>query len=97
MVSIVLMTVVGSLAVAIASVASMVVVILVAKILLVAQFIAMRGGKMSSLLFFWLLFVHGNLLKNASHFVGPLTLLEERNELERVCGHHRVQLKLMRL
>ncbi len=55
---------------------------------------------MSRLLSFWLLFVLGNLLKNASCIVGRLTLLEESNELEQVSGHHLVhihELKLMRL
>jgi hypothetical protein len=78
----------------------MVVAILVATMLLVAQLTATRDGKMSCLFFFWLLFVLGNLLKNASCFVGRLTLLNESNELERVHGHHLVQvckLKLMRL
>jgi hypothetical protein len=55
---------------------------------------------MTCLLFFWLLFVLGNLLKNTSRFVGPLTLLKKSNELERVRGHRLVcirELKLMRL
>jgi hypothetical protein len=37
------------------------------------------------------LLVLGNLLKNASHLVGCLTLLEEGNHLERVSRHHLVQ------
>ncbi len=55
---------------------------------------------MSCLLFFWLLFVLGNLLKNPSRFVGHLTLLKESDELEQVSGHHLVcicKLKLMHL
>ncbi len=51
-------------------------------------------------LFFWLLFILGNLFKIASRFVGCLTLLEVSNELERVSGHHLVQvheLELMHL
>ncbi len=55
---------------------------------------------MSRFLFFWLLFILGNLLENASHFVSCLTLLKESNEFERVSGHHLVQvhkLELMRL
>jgi hypothetical protein len=55
---------------------------------------------MSYLLFFWLLFFLRNLLKNTSHVVGRLTLLEESNELERIRGHRLVcvcELKLMRL
>ncbi len=97
---IVLMTIVGLLVVAIASVALMVVTILVATMLLVARFMATCGGKMSRILFFWLFFVLGNLLKNASCFVGRLTLLKESNELERVSGRCLVQireLELMRL
>jgi hypothetical protein len=53
---------------------------------------------MSCLLFFWLLFILGDLLKNASCFVGRLTLLKESNELEQVSGQHFVcihKLKLM--
>jgi hypothetical protein len=55
---------------------------------------------MSRLLLFWLFFALGNLLKNASRFVGRFTLLKKINELERVHGHHLVcihELKLMRL
>jgi hypothetical protein len=61
---------------------------------------AMGGRKMSHLLFFWLLFILEDLLKNARHFVGRLKLLEESNELEWVHGHHLVgicKLKLIRL
>ncbi len=46
------------------------------------------------------IFVLGNLLKNASCFVGCLTLLEESDELEQVSGHRLVcirKLKLMHL
>ncbi len=68
--------------------------------LLVAEFMAMPGRKMSLFLFFWLLLILGNLLKNASHFVSCLTLLKESNELEQVSRHCLVQvceLELMRL
>jgi hypothetical protein len=41
--------------------------------------------------FLWLLPVLCNLLKNASHLVSHLTLLKERNHLERVGRHHLVQ------
>jgi hypothetical protein len=85
--SIVLMTIAGLLVVAIMSVALMVVAILVATMLLVASFTGMRGRKMSHLLFFWLLFILGNLLKNVSHFVSRLTLCKESNELERFSEH----------
>jgi hypothetical protein len=60
----------------------------------------MRSGKVSCFLFFLLLFILGDLLKNASCLVGCLTPLEESNELERVSGHRLIQvreLELMRL
>ncbi len=60
----------------------------------------MRGRKMSCFLFFWLIFVLGDLLKNASFSIGCLTQLKESNELERVHVHHLVcicKLKLMSL
>jgi hypothetical protein len=94
------MTIVGLSVVAITLVTSMVVAILVAMMLPVACFMAACNGKMSHLLLFWLLFVLGNLLKNAGLFVGRLTLLKKSNELERVRGHRLVcirKLKLMRL
>ncbi len=100
MASIILMTIVRLAIVAIAPVASMIVAILVATMLLVAQFTAMHGRKMSRFLFLWLLLILGNLLKNASCLVGCLTLLEESDELERVSRHRLVQvheLELMRL
>ncbi len=100
MASIISMRIVGSSVNTIALVVLMEVAILVARMLLVAQFTATRGGKMSSLFFFLLLFVLGNLLKNASHFVGCLTLLKESNELEQVSKHCLVcipELKLMHL
>jgi hypothetical protein len=52
---------------------------------------------MSRFLFFWLLFILGNLLENASHFAGRLTLLEESNELEWISGHHLVQVRKLEL
>jgi hypothetical protein len=61
---------------------------------------ATHGRKMSRFLLFWLLLVLGNHLKNASCLVGPLTLLEESDQLERVSRHCLVQvckLQLMRL
>ena len=85
------MTIVRSAIVAIALVALMIVSILVAMMLLVALFTAMRGRKMSYFLFFWLPLILGNLLVNASRFVGCLALLEESDQLERVSGHHLVQ------
>ncbi len=100
MVSIVLMTIIKSAIVVIAPVALMVVVILMATKLLVAQFMAKRGRKMSCFLFLRLLLVLGNLLENASCLVGCLTLLEESDQLERVSGHRLVQVRkieLMRL
>jgi hypothetical protein len=97
---IVSMRIVRLAVVAIVLVALLIVTILVATLLLVAWFMATCGGKMSRFLFFWLIFILGNLLENASHFVGRLTLLKESDELERVSGHHLVQvceLELMRL
>ncbi len=55
---------------------------------------------MSLFLFLWLLLVRGNLFKNASRLIGCLTLLEEKDHLERVGRHCLVQvckLVLMRL
>ncbi len=46
---------------------------------------------MSRTLFLWLLLVLGNLLKNASHLVGCLTLLKEGNHSERVGRYPLVQ------
>ncbi len=99
-VSIVLMTILGSAIVAILSVTLMVVAIFMTTMLPVAQFTAMRSGKLSHFLLFWLLLVLGNLLKNASHLVGHLTLLKESDQFERVSRHCLVQvceLELMRL
>jgi hypothetical protein len=49
------------------------------------------GRNTSRTLFLWLLLVLGNLLENASHLVGCLTLLEESNHSERVGRYHLVQ------
>ncbi len=46
---------------------------------------------MSRVPFLWLLLVLGNLLKNASHFVGCLTMLKESNHPEQVSRYHLVQ------
>ncbi len=93
----VLMTIGGSAIIAIASVAQMIVVIFVATILLVVQFTAMHGRKMSHFLFCWLLLVLGDLLKNSSRFVGCLTLLKESNKLESISRHHLVQVRKLEL
>ena len=93
-------TIVRTAIVAITLVASMVVTIFVATVLLVAQFTTTCSRNMSRTLFFWLLVVLGNLLKNTSRFVGCLTLLQKGIELERVCAHRLVcicKLKLMHL
>jgi hypothetical protein len=66
---IVLMMIVGSSAVAIALVASMIFALLVT-MLPVAQIMAAYDRKMSRLLLFWLLLVIGNFLKNVGHFMG---------------------------
>ena len=86
-----LMMIVGLAIVAIVLVTLMVVTIVMMAMLPVAQFRAMRGRKLSYFLFFWLLFVIGNLLKNASGLVGCLTLIKKSDQLERVCRHHLVQ------
>ncbi len=49
------------------------------------------GRNISRTLFLWLLLVLGNLLKNASRFVGCLTLLKEGNHSERVGRYRHVQ------
>jgi hypothetical protein len=64
----------------------------------VAQFRAVHDGKMSHLLLFWLLLVLDDLVKNASRFIGSLTLLEKGNKLKQVHGYRLVclyELKLM--
>ncbi len=91
MASIVLMTIIRLAIVPITSVASMVVAIFVATVLHVAQFTATCSRNMSRTLFFWLLLVLSNLLKNASCLVGSLTLLEEGNHSERLGRHCLVQ------
>jgi hypothetical protein len=67
------MTIVGSLVIAIALVALIIVAVL-------AQFTDACNGKMSRLLLIWLLLVLGDLLKNASCFVGRLMCLGLREE-----------------
>ncbi len=91
MASIVLMTIIKSAIITITLVASMVITIFVATVLLVAQFMATCGRNMSRTLFLWLLLVLGNLLENASHLVGCLTLLKEGNHCERVGRYRLVQ------
>jgi hypothetical protein len=85
------MMVVKLVIVAIALVALMIVAVVTTAMLMVAQFTATRGRKMSRFLFLWLLLILGNLIKNASHLVGCLTLLEEGNHSEWVERHHLVQ------
>jgi hypothetical protein len=46
---------------------------------------------MSHFLFLWLLLILGNLIKNASHLVGCLTLLKEGNHSEQVGRHCLIQ------
>jgi hypothetical protein len=91
MASIVLTTIVRLVIVAITLVALMVIVIFVATVLLVAQFTATCCRNMSRTLFLWLLLVLGNLVENASHLVGCLTLLEEGNHSEQVSRYRLVQ------
>jgi hypothetical protein len=52
----------------------------------------MRGRKMSRFLFFWLLLILYDLIKNASCLVSCLTLLKEGNHSERVGRHRLVQI-----
>ncbi len=95
---IVLMTFAMSLVVTIVSVALMVVEIL-AIMLPVAQITAASNKKMRRLLLFWLLFLL-DLVKDASCFIGSLTLLKKGNELKQVCENHLVcfcKLELMHL
>ncbi len=79
--SIVLMMMVRLTIIAIASVALMVITVLVTAMM------TTRGRKISHFSFLVLLLVLGNLLKNASHLVGCLTLLKESNHSERVGRH----------
>ncbi len=95
--SIVSMTIVRLEIITIVLAALMIVTIFVAVMLLVAQFMATCSGKMSRFLFFWLLFILGGLLENASRVVSRLTLLEESNELEWISGHHLVQVRKLEL
>jgi hypothetical protein len=88
---IILMIIVGLGIIAVMSVASILVAIFMTAMLTVAQFTATCCRKMSNFLFLWLLLVLGNLLKNASHLVGCLTLLKESHHLERVSRHRLVQ------
>ncbi len=88
---IVLMMIVRLAIIAITSVALMVVAIFVVTVLLVARFTVTCDRDMSRTLFLWLLLVPGNLLENASHLVGCLTLLKEGNHSEWVGRYHFVQ------
>ncbi len=88
---IVSMTIIRSAIVPITLAASMVIAIFVATVLLVARLMATRCRNMSHTLFLWLLLVPGNLLKNTSHLVGCLKLLEEGNYSERVGRYRLVQ------
>jgi hypothetical protein len=58
---------------------------------------AAHDGKMSHLLLFWLLLVLGDLLKNAGHCIGSLTLLEKGNKPKQVHGHCLVCLHKLKL
>ncbi len=91
MASIVLTTIVRLAIIVIMSVALIVIAIFVATVLLVAQFTAASCRNMSRSLFLWLLLVLGNLVKNASHLVGRLTLLEEGNHSDWVGRYRLVQ------
>ncbi len=88
MASIASMRIVRSVIVAIALVASMIVAVVTTAMLMVVRFTAMRGRNMRFFPFLWLLLIFGNLIKNPSHLVGCLTLLEDGNHSERVGRHH---------
>jgi hypothetical protein len=88
---IVSMTIFGLVILTFVSVALMVVVIFTTTVLSVARFVTTCNRKLSRFPFLWLLLVLGNLLKNSSRLVGPLTLLKEGDHLERVGRHHLVQ------
>jgi hypothetical protein len=85
------MMIARSAVVAIALITLMIAVILLAMMLLIAQFTTTCGRKISRFLLIWLLFIFGNLLENASCLVGCLTLLKESDELEQVSRHRLVQ------
>ncbi len=72
---VILMTIARLVVIAIASVASMIVAVVTTAMLIAAWLLATCGRKMSHFLFLWLLLILGNLIKNASHLVGCLTLL----------------------
>ena len=97
MVLIVFMMIVRLAIVAVAFIASMIIMIFMTTMLMVAQFTATRGRKMSHFFLFQLLLVLGNLLKNASCLVGCLTMLEESNKLERVSRLRLVQVQKLEL
>jgi hypothetical protein len=88
-VPIVLMMIVGSSIIAVASITYIVVAIFTTAMLTVARFTATCNRKLSHFPFLWLL-VLGNLLKNASRLVGCLTLLKEGNHLEQVSRYRLV-------
>ncbi len=87
---IVSMMIIRSVIVAIALVALMVIAIFVATVLLVAQFMATCCRNTSRTLFLQLLLVPGDLLENASHFFGCLTLLKEGNHHSERVGRYRL-------
>ncbi len=91
MASIVLMMIIRSGIVAITLVALMIIAISVVTVLLVARFTATCCRNMSHTLFFWLLLVLGNHLKNASCLVGCLTLLKKGDHSEQVGRYCLVQ------
>ncbi len=68
-----------------------------ATVLLVAQFTATHDQKIGRFLFFWLILILGNLLKNASCLVSCLTLLEESDKFEWVSRHHLFQVHELEL
>jgi hypothetical protein len=87
---IVSMTIIWLAIIAVVSVASMTVAVVATAMLAVARLTATCSRKMSRFLFLWLILILGNLIKNASHLVGRLTLLKEGNHSERVGRYHLV-------
>jgi hypothetical protein len=85
------MTIVRLAIVVIVLVVLMMVAVVTNAMLTVARFRSTCDRKMSLFLFLWLLLILGDLIKNASRFVGRLTLLKEGNHSEQVGMHHLVQ------
>ncbi len=78
---------------------ALMVVTVLATMIPVVQVTVTSNGKMSHLLFFWLLLLL-ELVKEVGRFIGSLTLLKKGHKPKRVCAHclvHFLELKLMHL